>query len=107
MKKWSLNRQELQAVWEALQICQQKLVGLSVNVHSDNTTVVSYLRRQGGTKSVSLVKLTGKIFHLAENNLCHLTATYIPGQLNIRANYLSRSKIHPGGVVTGSTYIFA
>jgi hypothetical protein len=61
-----------------------------VLVASDNTTVVSYINRQGGTKSGTLYLLVEQILVWAQK--CHivLRARHIPGRLNVLADLLSR-----------------
>ncbi len=49
-----INLLELKAVGQALGQLQQVVSGKSVLVSSDNTTVVAYLNKQGGTHSVPL-----------------------------------------------------
>lgn len=56
----------------------------------DNKTVVAYLMKQGGTKSVRLLKMTFAIFELLGKYNIHLIARYLPGRYNGIADSLSR-----------------
>ena len=71
------------------------LKGHSVLVRSDNTTVVQYLNKQGGTKSPQLCLLTCNLLQLAIKNNVTMKAAHIIGSLNILADDLSRVKICP------------
>ena len=55
-----------------------------------NTTVVSYIKRQGGTHSLSLYRLTRELFQWANLHQVTLNDKYIPGRSNARADLLSR-----------------
>ena len=57
---------------------------------SDNTTVVSYINKQGGTVSSSLCSLVRQILTWAELNSVCLVGRYVPGHRNILADQLSR-----------------
>ncbi|KAG8537840.1 hypothetical protein GDO81_023728 [Engystomops pustulosus] len=89
------NYRELRAVWEALKSNPLLVKNRHVHILTDNTTVVSYLRRQGGTRSVALSSLTRTIFFWAEENLLSLSATHLRGVLNTEADFLSRRVISP------------
>ena len=54
----SINARELLAVREGLLHFQSSLVGRNVSVFCDNSTAVSYLRKEGGTRSPFLNSLT-------------------------------------------------
>ena len=61
----------------------------TVLVATDNSTVVAYIKKQGGTHSAEMCTLLWKIMPW-----CHqitLRARLIPGCLNVMANLLSRS----------------
>ena len=95
--KWSLqesslqiNLLEMKAVLMALHAFQDCLVGHSVGLMSDNTTVVAYVNKQGGTVSSSLYLLTRQVLLWAENHSVTLVARYIPGSKNVVADQLSR-----------------
>ena len=45
----------------------------------DNSTVVAYVNKQGGTVSDSLCLLTGQLLLWTESHNVHLEARYLPG----------------------------
>lgn len=92
---WHINRKELYAVYAALRLSADDLRGKSVLIQSDNRTVVSYIRNQGGTKSASLCKLSTSLLRLTHSMDIVLSAHYIPGPYNEVADSLSRGKLLP------------
>ena len=58
-----INVLELLAVTYALECFRRVVVGQAVLVESDNTTVVSYINRQGGTRSPQLCTHTWELLH--------------------------------------------
>ena len=57
---------------------------------SDNTTVVSYISKQGGTHSPNLCIDVWEILHRCLEHNIVITVRHIPGRLNILADCLSR-----------------
>lgn len=62
-----------------------------------NRTAVSYIARQGGTRSRPLLKILALMFPWAERHLQDLTASYLPGPKNWLADRLSRQFLDPHG----------
>ncbi|KAG8539134.1 hypothetical protein GDO81_021365 [Engystomops pustulosus] len=91
----SSNFRELQAVWEALSANTPLLAHQHLLILSDNTTTVSYIKRQGGTRSPLLSTLARKIFLWAEQHTLSISATHLKGTENSRADFLSRRRILP------------
>ncbi|XP_071971333.1 uncharacterized protein [Engystomops pustulosus] len=91
----SSNYKELKAVWETLKACSEQVQGQNFKILSDNTTTVAYLKRQGGTQSASLQKISKKIFLWAEENVLSLTAVHLKGSENKEADFLSRYTLDP------------
>ncbi|CAK1578466.1 unnamed protein product [Parnassius mnemosyne] len=89
---WHINRKELYAIYQAVLLTLTQLRGKRVVIQSDNKTAVSYIRNQGGTKSVLLTELVSKILELAYENEIEIFAYYIPGVFNEMADSLSRQK---------------
>jgi hypothetical protein len=58
---------------------------------SDNSTVVSYIRKQGGTHSPVLCRMTWEHFQFCSRENIVLVPRYMPGKHNILADALSRS----------------
>ena len=55
----------------------------------DNSTVVAYVNKQGGTISRSLCSLTSQLLRWTESLDIHLDARYLPGQSSVLADLLS------------------
>ena len=86
-----INHLELEAVFMALKEFQHTLPDKHILLNTDNTTVACYLNKQGGARSFSLSQRAERILLWCQEKEIHLTATYIPGKLNILADALSRS----------------
>ena len=63
----SINARELLAIERALKWFAPHLAGSSVAVFADNSTAVSYLRNQGGTRSSFLNSIAQRILRWAED----------------------------------------
>ena len=85
-----INVLELKAVLLALKGFQEHLQGQSVLICSDNSTVVSYLNKEGGTHSIEMCALIWRITAFTTSRRIHITARHVPGSLNVIADSLSR-----------------
>lgn len=85
-----INQQELQAVFLALIHWEDQCRGNVVLVSTDNTTVVAYINKQGGTKSKSLCRQAITLLLWCHSRRIILVARHIPGRLNVLAELLSR-----------------
>ena len=90
-----INILELLAVANALAHFQYQVMGHTVQIQCDNTTVVAYINRQGGTRSPQLCAHTWKLLHWCVRNRVDLTAVHLPGEYNVDADALSRGWIRP------------
>ena len=63
-----------------------------VLVSTDNTTVVAYINKEGGTRSTSLWDETQELFQVVMSHQWTLKAVHIPGRLNVIADLLSMDK---------------
>ena len=90
-KSWHINQLELQAVILAINHFQDVLRNQVVLIATDNSTTLSYIRKQGGTKSYSLNILTTQLFKLASRLNLTLHGRHIPGRKNVLADQLSRA----------------
>ena len=91
-----INNLELKAVYLALIQFASVVTGKTVQLATDNTTVVSYIRRQGGTHSLLLFRETWKLLIWCQSMSIRLLAKHVPGRLNVLADELSRqNKILP------------
>ena len=61
-------------------------------VTTDNSEVVAYINKQGGTHSAEMCALLWKIMTWCHHYQITLKARHIPGCLNVMADHLSRSK---------------
>ena len=89
-----INALEMEAVFRAISHWQDDLRRHRVTVFSDNSTTVSYINREGGTRSRPLFKATLRLLNLCEILDLRLRATHLAGKLNVVADALSRGKIN-------------
>ena len=91
LQKDHVNLLEMRAVLLALSHFKLCLESLSIVLATDNTTVVAYLKNQGGTHCYSLYQLANDVLILCSQYQIRLVARHIPGHLNVLVNSLSRS----------------
>ena len=84
-----INLREMKAMFLALQSFQEEVTGRRVTVMWDNSTVVAYVNKQGGTVSCSLCSFASRLLRWMESLDIHLDARYLPGQSNVLADLLS------------------
>ena len=85
-----INLLELKAVLLALKQFERLCWNQTILVCSDNTTVVSYINKEGGMKSGSLCALLWRLLMWCNQRQIVLRARHIPGHLNVIADKLSR-----------------
>ena len=85
-----INLLEMKALFLALQAFQEDVAGHHVTAMCDNSTVVAYVNKQGGTVSRPLCLLTSRLLRWMESFDVHLEARYLPGESNVLADVLSR-----------------
>ena len=90
-KRLHINVLELKAVSLALRSFKNQCQNQTVLVATDNSTVVAYINKQGGTHSAEMCALLWKIMTWCHHYHITLNARHIPGCLNVMANLLSRS----------------
>ena len=88
--KLHINYWELKAVFLALKEFQNLCADKRMLVATDNTTVVSYINKEGGMRSSTLCALLWRILTWCTRHQVTLKARHIPGQLNMVADKLSR-----------------
>ena len=86
-----INLLELEAVALALKEFLPAVKGKHILVHTDNTTVLYYLNRQGGARSVSLSVEAENLLLWCQHYKITLSAKHISGKLNVLADLLSRA----------------
>ena len=91
-----INLLEMKAVHLGLQSFLEFCQGQTVLVMSDNSTVVSHIQRQGGTRSWTLCSQTLRLLQWCQAHDISLRSRFIPGRRNVLADQLSRrSQILP------------
>ena len=88
--KLHINYLELKVVFLALKEFQDLCTHKIVLVATDNTTVVSYINKEGGMRSGRLCALLWMILTWCTRKQVTLKARHIPGRLNVVADKLSR-----------------
>ena len=91
----SINARELLAFESALKWFAPLLAGSSVAVFTDNSTAVSYLRNQDGTRSSFLNSIAQRILRWAEDLSVVISPRFIIGKHNVLADALS----HPNQIL--------
>ena len=84
-----INLLEMKALFLGLQAFQEDVSGRHVTAMCDNSTVVAYVNKQGGTVSRALCLLTNRLLRWTESFDVHLDARYLPGENNVLADVLS------------------
>ena len=90
-KRLHINVLDLKAVSLALRSFKDQYQNQTVLVATDNSTVVAFINKQGGTHSVEMCALLSKIMTWCHHYQITLKARLIPGCLNVMADLLSRS----------------
>ena len=85
-----INVLELEAVHRAVLHFAPQLLNRCVLLKTDNTTVVAYLNRQGGTRSRQMWSLTKVLLSWCMNHGVLIKAIHLPGKENTIADSLSR-----------------
>ena len=86
-----INILEALAVELALHALESDLQGPLVSVVSDNTSVVAYLNREGGTHSPSLSEIAERAHLFCHQRGAFLRARHLAGVANVLADQLSRA----------------
>lgn len=84
-----LNHLELLAVFLALKHFHPVLEGQHVLVRADNSTVLSYINRQGGTRSLQMLKLSCSLLLWCSVYFLSVRATHVPGHRNLGPDLLT------------------
>ena len=91
-----INMLELEAVARAVKALQDRVQGRCLSVFSDNTTVVAYINRQGGTHSPQLCLKVWSLLQWCRKRNIALRATHVAGKDNTLADALSRGRASQG-----------
>ena len=85
-----VNLLEMKALFLGLKAFREDVIGHHVTAMCDNSTVVAYVNKQGGTVSRALCLLTSRLLRWTESFDVYLDARYLPGEHNVLADVLSR-----------------
>ena len=85
-----INVLEMKAILLSLTRAIHKVKNSTVLVSTDNTTVVAYIRHQGGTHSTVLTEEVWNILNLCLTHNIQLLVKHIPGRFNTLADRMSR-----------------
>ena len=85
-----INMLEMMAISMALKEALHTIKNSTELVSTDNTTVVAYLRKQGGTRSPDLCLEVWEILNWCFQNKIQLLVKHVPGKFNTLADRLSR-----------------
>ena len=85
-----INILEMKAVFLALKHFQNVLVNSTFMIASDNSSVVAYIQKEGGTHSPSLCMEVWETLLWCHSHRITLRVRHIPGKTNILADRLSR-----------------
>ena len=96
---YSINHRELLAIFLAILGFLPLLKGQTVSLFTDNTSALSYLRKEGGTRSSTLNEVEQAILRFCEASDLRLLPKFVPGRLSVLADSLSRR-----GQVLGSEW---
>ena len=87
----SINWMELKAIHRSFLHFLPSLIGKSVIVHTDNTSALYNLEKEGGTHSPPLCYIAWDILTLCLSNQIHLQIQQLTGEANVVADKLSRA----------------
>ena len=89
--RWHINLKELMVGFIGLKLYAKGQPYLThISLQMDNMTACHYINHLGRTGSVSLCMLALKMWKWCRQGNIHISAVYIPGQLNFIADILSR-----------------
>ena len=97
-----INLLEMKALFLGLQAFQEDVTGHHVTAMCDNSMVVAYINKQGGTVSRSLCLLTSRLLRWTESFDVHLDARYLPGEKSLEQGQENRPEERTSPSDTGS-----
>ena len=92
-RKQHINIRELKSVLYAFLSLFRSTFSCSILIRSDNSTVVSYINKQGGTSCSILCGLALELWQFCVNRNINISSLHIAGKLNVRADKLSRLEV--------------
>ena len=88
--KFGINYSEMLAAFYALKSICSSRTGIHIRLQIDNTTAITYINNMGGSRSEPCNKMARLIWAWCQDRRIWLTATHIPGKLNVEADKCSR-----------------
>ena len=85
-----INLLEMEAVFLSVTRFLPQLKSRVVRLMCDNAVVVTYINKEGGTKSFRLTRLTIRLLKFCDRKGIRLVPVHLPGSRNIQADALSR-----------------
>ena len=86
-----INVLELRAVLFAVQALCSAKSNMHLHIKADNITAVAHINKMGGTRSDRCVQVTTELWEFCLERKLLLSAEYLPGVENVRADALSRN----------------
>ena len=86
-----INYLERLAIFHALQSFCSDMRNVHVSIQSDSTNAIAYVNNMGGIASLSMDQLAQELWHWCLKRDIFISASFIPGVSNIRANFSSRN----------------
>ena len=90
-QKAHINILELKAVHLAILTFTKFQIVQTIHVQMDNKIALSYLVKMGGTHNKDLLVLSIQIWNYLQSKKITITAKYLPGHLNVTADWESRN----------------
>ena len=86
---YSINHRELLVIFLAIRGFLPLLRGQTVSLFTDNMSALSYLRKEGGTRSSTLNEVAQATLRLCESSDLRLLPQFVPGRLYVLVDSLS------------------
>ena len=86
-----INVLELRGALFAVRAFAMERTGIHVHLRMDNVSAVTYIQKMGGTRSQQLLKEARELWDFCLEKSILLSAEYLPGHLNVRADWESRN----------------
>jgi hypothetical protein len=88
-----INVLETEAVRRCLVHLEEQVKGHAVRLHCDNKTAISYIKKEGGTRSDEITDIVWRILSWCDDKNVALVPVHIAGARNVRADALSRAGV--------------
>ena len=90
-QKGHINILELKAAYLAILTFTKFREVQRIHLQLDNIVALSYLIKMGGTHNKDLLDLSKLIWDYLQSRKIMITAEYLPGHLNVKADWESRN----------------